>query len=135
MNYKEDILKKYKDVKPGFLTFVKEVAAGSTTIMSITLDKSSDFFAEAITGFAYNTADITAVGYFTVTQINLGLATNSIQGQGIHSKYFSQFTAMPIRFNEVFEGGRDIQFTVTNHSAFTSSVNIIIQGKQLIGKI
>ncbi len=135
MDFRSDIIKKYSDVKPNFMTFVGVVPALATSTISLTLDKSFDFLAEAITGFAFDPTDPSVTGYFTISQINLGNATNNIQGTGIHSMYFKQFSAFPIRFQELFPGGRDIQFYVKNESNFTNKINIIIQGKSLTGKL
>lgn len=134
MNYKEDVLKQYKDVKPNILTLVQAVASGATASISLSLDKSFDFLAESISAFSYRTSDVTAAGYFNINTINLANVTNIIQGSGINSRFFSQYTALPLRFVEVIPGGYNIVFNVTNLSAFESTINIVITGKSLTGK-
>lgn len=118
---------------PGILVFkASNLTAGSSTTMVVSIDKTIQFKAMAMTGHAHKYNDPTVTGYFTVDAFNLGsYARKIISGASLHSNYFERFTAMPVRFEGAILENTDINIVVTNVStSIPIDVYIVINGSQ-----
>lgn len=118
---------------PSILVFkASNTSVGSTATMTVSIDKTIQFKAFAMTGFAFQNGTPATAGYFTIDSMKLGAyARKIIYGSSLHSKYFSQFTAMPVRFEgEVWEN-TDIEIIITNvSSGIAIDTYVIINGLQ-----
>ena len=119
---------------PGMLVFkAASLGVGSSTTMTVSIDKNIKFKAFAMTGFAHQAGAPGTTGYFTVDSFVLGsYARKIIYGSPLHSNYFNRFTAMPVRFEGDMWENTDIQIGVTNvSSAISIDVFVVINGLQM----
>ena len=118
---------------PGILVFrASNLAVNASSTMTVSIDKTIQFKAFAMTGYAHQNGAAGTTGYFTLDSFKLGsYARKIIYGNALHSNYFNRFTAMPVRFEgEVWEN-TDIEIIVTNvSSAIAIDVYIVINGLQ-----